>query len=221
MWPATAIQPGLGKFMARPIAESTETTHFSIVDAAGNAVSNTYTLNGAYGSGVTIPGTGILMNNEMDDFTSQVGTANMFGLIQGEANAIVPGKRPLSSMTPTFVFKNGALVLVTGSPGGPTIINTVLQIITNVIDFNMAVAQAVEAPRIHQQWMPDVISFEHQGLSADTAAALKAKGQNIKERASYDGGYQGDGESIAIDPKTGLRYGAADPRKADSKAIGY
>ena len=124
-------------------------------------------------------------------------------------------------MTPTFVFKNGALVLVTGSPGGPTIINTVLQIITNVIDFNMAVAQAVEAPRIHQQWMPDVISFEHQGLSADTAAALKAKGQNIKERASYDGGYQGDGESIAIDPKTGLRYGAADPRKADSKAIGY
>ena len=101
--PATAIQPGLGKFMVRPIAESTETTHFSIVDAAGNAVSNTYTLNGAYGSGVTIPGTGILMNNEMDDFTSQVGTANMFGLIQGEANAIVPGKRPLSSMTPTFV----------------------------------------------------------------------------------------------------------------------
>jgi gamma-glutamyltranspeptidase/glutathione hydrolase len=219
--PATAIQPGLGKFVARPIAESTETTHFSIVDAAGNAVSNTYTLNGAYGSGVTIPGTGILMNNEMDDFTAQVGTANMFGLIQGEANAIVPGKRPLSSMTPTFVFKNGALVLVTGSPGGPTIINTVLQIITNVIDFNMSVAQAVEAPRIHQQWMPDVISFEHQGLSADTAVALKAKGQNIKERASYEGGYQGDGESIAIDPKTGLRYGAADPRKADSKAIGY
>ena len=219
--PATAIQPGLGKFMARPIAESTETTHFSIVDAAGNAVSNTYTLNGAYGSGVTIPGTGILMNNEMDDFTSQVGTANMFGLIQGEANAIVPGKRPLSSMTPTFVFKNGALVLVTGSPGGPTIINTVLQIITNVIDFNMSVAQAVEAPRIHQQWMPDVISFEYHGLSADTAVALKAKGQSIKERASYEGGYQGDGESIAIDPKTGLRYGAADPRKADSKAIGY
>ena len=219
--PATAIQPGLGKFMVRPIAESTETTHFSIVDAAGNAVSNTYTLNGAYGSGVTIPGTGILMNNEMDDYTSQVGTANMFGLIQGEANAIVPGKRPLSSMTPTFVFKNGALVLVTGSPGGPTIINTVLQIITNVIDFNMSVAQAVEAPRIHQQWMPDIISFEHHGLSADTAVALKAKGQNIKERASYEGGYQGDGESIAIDPKTGLRYGAADPRKADSKAIGY
>ena len=219
--PATAIQPGLGKFMVRPIAESTETTHFSIVDAAGNAVSNTYTLNGAYGSGVTIPGTGILMNNEMDDFTSQVGTANLFGLIQGQANAIVPGKRPLSSMTPTFVFKNGALVLVTGSPGGPTIINTVLQIITNVIDFNMSVAQAVEAPRIHQQWMPDIISFEHHGLSADTAVALKAKGQNIKERASYEGGYQGDGESIAIDPKTGLRYGAADPRKADSKAIGY
>lgn len=132
-------------------AESTETTHFSIVDTAGNAVSNTYTLNGAYGSGVTIPGTGILMNNEMVDFTAKIGVKNMFGLLQGPANAIAPGKRPLSSMTPTFVFKDQQLFLITGSPGGPTIINTVLQIITNVIDHGMPVAQAVDAPRFHHQ----------------------------------------------------------------------
>jgi gamma-glutamyltranspeptidase/glutathione hydrolase len=219
--PAEAVLPGLGKFVASAPHESNETTQFSIVDAAGNAVSNTYTLNGGFGSGVTLPGTGILMNNEMDDFTSQVGTPNMFGLIQGEANAIVPGKRPLSSMTPTFVLKDGKVVLVTGSPGGPTIINTVLQIITNFIDFGMPVAQAVEAPRMNHQWKPDVITFERYAASADVLAALKAKGHVIKERVSYEGAYQGDGESIAIDPKTGLRYGAADPRKADSKAVGY
>ena len=219
--PADAVQPGLGKFVASAPRESTETTHFSVVDAAGNAVANTYTLNGAYGSGVTIPGTGILMNNEMDDFTSQVGTANMFGLIQGEANAIVPGKRPLSSMTPTFVLKDGQLLLVTGSPGGPTIINTVFQIITNVVDHQMPVMQAVEAPRIHNQWLPDVVTFERFGLSPDTQAALKARGHILPERKSYEGAYQGDGETIAVDPQTGLRSGAADPRKPDSKAIGY
>ena len=219
--PADAVSPGLGKFVPSTPAESTETTQFSIIDAAGNAVSNTYTLNGAYGSGVTIPGTGILMNNEMDDFTSQIGTPNMYGLIQGEANAIVPGKRPLSSMTPTFVLKDGKLVLATGSPGGSSIINTVFQIITNVIDHGMPVAQAVEAPRINHQWKPDVITYERFGMSADVIAGLKAKGHTLKERASYEGAYQGDGETIAVDPKTGLRYGAADPRKADSKAIGY
>lgn len=219
--PATAVGPGLGKFVAPAPRESPETTHFSVVDAVGNAVANTYTLNGAYGSGVTIPGTGILMNNEMDDFTAQVGTANMFGLIQGEANAIVPGKRPLSSMTPTFVLKDGKLGLVTGSPGGPTIINTVFQIITNVIDHQMPVMQAVEAPRIHNQWLPDVVTFERFGLSPDTQAALKARGHILPERKSYEGAYMGDGETIAVDPSTGLRSGAADPRKPDSKAIGY
>ncbi len=219
--PAASVLPGLGKFEPRPPHESEQTTHFSVIDAAGNAVSNTYTLNGAFGSGVTIPGTGILMNNEMDDFTSQIGTANMFGLIQGEANAIAPGKRPLSSMTPTFVMKDGQLVLVTGSPGGPTIINTVFQIITNFIDHGMPVMQAVEAPRINHQWMPDVITYERFSLSADVVAALKAKGHVLKERASYEGAYQGDGETIAVDAKTGLRSGAADPRKADSKAVGY
>ncbi len=161
------------------------------------------------------------MNNEMDDFTAQVGSANMYGLIQGEANAIVPGKRPLSSMTPTFVLQDGKLVLVTGSPGGPTIINTVFQIIANVIDHQMPVMQAVEAPRIHNQWLPDVVTFERFGLSADTAALLRAKGHTLPERKSYEGAYQGDGETIAVDPSTGLRLGAADPRKPDSKAIGY
>ena len=221
--PAAAVQPGLGKFDPKSLrhAEKMETTNFCVVDAAGNAVANTYTLNGAYGSGVTIPGTGILMNNEMDDFTSQVGTPNMFGLIQGEANAIVPGKRPLSSMTPSMVFKDGKLVLVTGSPGGPTIINTVFQIITNVIDHHLPVMQAVEAPRIHNQWMPDVVTFERFGMNADTAALLRAKGHNLPERKSYEGAYQGDGETIAVDPVTGLLLGAADPRKPDAKAVGY
>jgi gamma-glutamyltranspeptidase/glutathione hydrolase len=201
--------------------ESHETTQFSVVDAAGNAVSNTYTLNGGYGSGVTIPGTGILMNNEMDDFTSKVGVKNMFGLLQGPANAIAPGKRPLSSMTPTIVLKDGKLLLVTGSPGGPTIINTVLQIVSNVVDFGMNPMQAVEAPRIHHQWMPDSLSYERNGLSSDTAALLKSFGHSFKERASYEGSYQGDAETVMVDPKTNLRLGAADPRKGDSKAVGY
>jgi len=219
--PAADVKPGLGKFVAHAPHESNETTHYSVVDSAGNAVANTYTLNGGFGSGVTIPGTGILMNNEMDDFTSAVGVPNMFGLIQGEANSIVPGKRPLSSMCPTFVLKGGKLVLVTGSPGGPTIINTVFQIISNVIDFGMPAQQAVEAPRINEQWMPDVITYEHYGISPDTVAILKAKGHTIKERQSYEGAYQGDGETIGVDPATGLLSGAADPRKADAKAVGY
>ncbi len=227
--PSDTVEPGLGptKISQRAIlssqlfSEPTETTHFSVVDAAGNAVACTYTLNGAFGSGVTIPGTGILMNNEMDDFTAKVGVKNMFGLLQGPANAIVPGKRPLSAMTPTLVFKDGKLMLITGSPGGPTIINTVLQVITNRIDFGMTVAQAVEAPRIHHQWMPDQLTYERFGLSADTAKLLAAKGHTLKERVSYEGSYQGDAETIAIDPSTNLRYGAADPRKPDSKALGY
>ena len=201
--------------------ESTETTHFSIVDAAGNAVANTYTLNGGYGSGVTIPGTGILMNNEMDDFTAKVGVKNMFGLLQGPANAIVPGKRPLSSMTPTIVLKDKKLFFVTGSPGGPTIINTVLQIVSNVIDFGMSVTQAVESPRIHHQWMPDSLSYERNGLSTDTANILKSLGHSFKERASYEGAYQGDAETVMVDPETHLRLGASDLRRGDSKAVGY
>ena len=203
---------------ARLAAESTETTHYSIVDAAGNAVSNTYTLNGGYGSGVTIPGTGILMNNEMDDFTSKIGVKNMFGLLQGPANAIAPGKRPLSSMTPTFVLKDGALLLVTGSPGGPTIINTVLQVITNVIDHQMPVMQAVEFPRFHHQWQPNTISHDRFSMSPDTSALLTAMGHSLNERPNVVGG---DAETVMIDPETKLRLGAADPRKPDAKAVGY
>ncbi|MEO6244794.1 MAG: gamma-glutamyltransferase [Opitutaceae bacterium] len=224
--PSAQVEPGLGpaklaQAQALTTHESTETTHFSVVDTAGNAVASTYTLNGNFGSGVTIHGTGILMNNEMDDFTAKIGVKNMFGLLQGAANAIVPSKRPLSSMTPTMVFKDGQLLLVTGSPGGPTIINTVLQIIINVVDHQMPVAQAVEAPRVHHQWMPDLLTFERLGISADTLALLTAKGHTVVERQSYEGGYQGDAETIAIDPKTKLRFGAADPRKPDSKAVGY
>jgi gamma-glutamyltranspeptidase / glutathione hydrolase len=168
---------------------------------------------------VTIPGTGILMNNEMDDFTAKVGVKNAFGLLQGAANAIQPGKRPLSSMMPTLVLKDGKLVLVTGSMGGPTIINTVLQIMTNVIDHGMPVAAAVEAPRIHHQWMPDILSYEKFGISPDTLALLKGRGHVLKERD--EGSYQGEAETIHIDPKTNLRHGAADPRMPDARAVGY
>jgi gamma-glutamyltranspeptidase/glutathione hydrolase len=218
--PSNRIAPGLGPVVPQP-AESIETTHYSVTDAAGNAVSNTYTLNGSYGSGVTIAGLGILMNNEMDDFTTAAGKPNVYGLIQGSANAITPGKRPLSSMSPTMVFKNGKLILVTGSPGGPTIINTVLQVISNVIDHDMPVAQAVEAPRIHHQWMPDHLTHERYGMSADTAAELRTRGHQIKERASYEGAYQGDAATIAIDVRTGVQQGAADPRRPDARAVGF
>jgi gamma-glutamyltranspeptidase / glutathione hydrolase len=208
-------------------AESSETTHYSIVDGAGNAVANTYTLNDGFGSGVTIPGAGFLMNNEMDDFTAKPGVPNFYGLIQGESNAIAPHKRPLSSMTPTFVFKDGQLCLVTGTPGGSTIINTVLQVITNVIDHTMPVSQAVEAPRIFHQWMPDVINYEPYGLAADVETALRAKGHKLSLRNLYGNDaaiselYIGDAQTIAIDPKTNLRLGAADPRKPDAKAVGF
>ena len=214
--PANLVKPGLGRFVAVVGHESTETTHFSVVDSAGNAVSNTYTLNGAFGSAVTIPGTGILMNNEMDDFTSAIGVPNAYGLIQGEANAIAPGKRPLSSMTPSFILKDARLVLITGSPGGPTIINTVFQVITNFIDYGMTAQQAVDAPRINEQWMPDVISFEENEIAPSTAAGLRAEGYRLEGI-----GRQGDAETIGVDTKTGRLFGAADPRNPEAKAVGY
>jgi gamma-glutamyltranspeptidase/glutathione hydrolase len=209
--PSRAVTAGLGPH------ESRETTHFSVVDAAGNAVSNTYTLRNGFGSGVTIPGTGVLMNNVMDDLAAKVGVPNMHGLMQGPANAIEPGKRALSSMTPALVFKDGKLLLVTGSPGGPTIINTVFQVITNVIDFDLPVMQAVEAPRIHHQWLPDELVHERFGMSPDTLDKLRAMGHRVID----SGRYQGEAETIWIDPKTGRRHGAADPRHPDTKAIGY
>ena len=220
--------PGTSSPQLSP-TESTETTHFSVVDSAGNAVANTYTLNGGYGSGVTIPGTGILMNNEMDDFTAKPGVPNMFRLIQGEANAIAPGKRPLSSMTPTFVFQNGKIFLVTGAPGGSTITTAVLQVITNVIDFGMPVSLAVSAPRIHHQWMPDVVNYDPYGLGRDTMDLLRAMGHQFEQRnffgaqrfASVIERYPNDTMTIMVDPATKLRLGAADSRKPDALAAGY
>ena len=219
--PAAEIQPGAGPFVYVAGKESHETTQFSIVDKAGNAVSNTYTINDWWGSRVTIPGAGFLMNNEMDDFTAKVGVPNLYGLLQSEANAIVPGKRPLSSMSPTIVSKDGKVVLVTGSPGGSTIINTVLEIITNVIDHKMPVMQAVEYPRFNNQWMPDVFFRERYGMSPDTEAILRDMGYTIKEGTPWGSPYQGDGETVGVDWDKGVFLGAADPRDPDSRAIGF
>jgi gamma-glutamyltranspeptidase/glutathione hydrolase len=203
--------------------ESPETTHYSIVDAEGNVVSTTYTLNDSYGSGVTAKGTGILLNNEMDDFTAKVGVANVYGLIQGEANAIAPRKRPLSSMTPAIVLKDGKPYFVVGSPGGPTIINTVLQTILNVVDFDMDIQQAVSAPRFHHQWQPDHIFWETFDLDADTRANLEARGHAFRPLPGMDKnepGEIGDAQAVLIDPKTGMRMGGSDPRRGGA-AVGY
>ncbi|MEO8380020.1 MAG: gamma-glutamyltransferase [Acidobacteriota bacterium] len=203
--------------------ESPETTHFTIVDAEGNVVSNTYTLNDSYGAGVTVAGTGMLINNEMDDFTSKVGVANVYGLIQGEANAIVPKKRPLSSMTPAIVLQDGKLFFAVGSPGGPTIINTVLQVIVNVIDFGMNIQQAISAPRFHHQWLPDFIFWEQFDFAADTRSALEARGHTFRPLPGMDKtdpGEIGDAQGVLIDPKSGMRMGGSDPRRGGA-AIGF
>jgi gamma-glutamyltranspeptidase/glutathione hydrolase len=198
--------------------EASQTTHYSIVDADGNAVANTYTLNGGYGCGVTVEGAGFLLNNQMDDFAAKPGTPNMFGLVQGEANAIAPRKRPLSSMTPTIVLEGGpkgTVRLVLGSPGGGSIINTVLQVLLNVLVFKMDVRQAVSAPRFHHQWMPDRLILERQGFSADTVQKLQGAGYQLAFRDRL-----GECEAIEVDSKSAWRFGAADPR-GDGKAVGY
>jgi gamma-glutamyltranspeptidase/glutathione hydrolase len=201
-----------------PGYESEETTHFTVVDKDGNAVANTYTLNGGYGSGVVAKGTGILLNNEMDDFAAKPGTPNAYGLIQGENNAVAARKRPLSAMTPTFVMRqDGSLWFAIGSPGGPTIINTVLQVITDIVDYDMNIQQAIDAPRIHHQWLPDELVYEPFGLSADTKRALEVRGHKLVAKPRY----MGDAEGIMIEEKTGVRLGASDPRGADSAAVGY
>lgn len=201
--------------------ESDQTTHFSVVDAEGNAVSNTYTLNMAYGSGVTVKGAGFLLNDEMDDFTSKPGVPNGFGLIQGESNAIAPRKRPLSSMTPTILVKDGKLFMVIGSPGGPTIITTVLQVILNVVDHKMNIAQAIAAPRIHHQWLPDQLRAETDALTPTTRTTLLMMGHQLAKGAGGKGEHWGDAEGILIDLKTGRRLGASDPRSGDAAAVGY
>jgi gamma-glutamyltranspeptidase/glutathione hydrolase len=197
--------------------ESDETTHFTVVDAQGNAVSNTYTLNNSYGSAAVAKGTGLLLNDEMDDFAAKPGTPNMYGLIQGERNAVAPKKRPLSAMTPTIVLrKDGSLWFTVGSPGGPTIINTVFCIITNVIDYEMNIQQAIDFPRIHHQWLPDELVGEPFGLSGDTQRALTSRGHTLAKLR-----YLGDAEGIMIEEKTGMRLGATDPRRSDGEAVGY
>ncbi|HEV7138535.1 MAG TPA: gamma-glutamyltransferase, partial [Steroidobacteraceae bacterium] len=199
----------------KPAPESRETTHYSVVDAAGNAVSVTTTLNAWYGSGVTAGDLGFLLNDEMDDFSSKVGVPNMFGVLQGAANAVGPGKRPLSSMTPTIVLKDGKLWLVLGSPGGPTIITTVANVLIGVEDYGLNIEQAVAAPRFHQQWLPQEVLMEPDRFSPDTLRLLAAHGYHI----IY--GDHGDAECIEVDPATGERLGASDPRTETARAIGY
>ena len=194
--------------------EPMHTTHYSIVDASGNAVAVTTTLNGGFGSGVTVAGAGFLLNNEMDDFTSAPGKPNMFGLIQGEANAIQPGKRMLSAMTPSIVLDTtGALYMVLGTPGGPTIITTVSQVLLNVIDQKMSLADAVAAPRFHHQALPDIIRSERGGLSEETIQALNAMGHEVDRRG-------GSGTVAAIQKTAGGWVGVIDPRSAGG-ALGY
>jgi gamma-glutamyltranspeptidase/glutathione hydrolase len=215
--------------------EKPQTTHYSVMDGQGNAVSVTYTINGGFGSGVIASGTGFLLNNEMDDFTIKPGTANMFGLVQGASNAIAPGKRPLSSMAPTIVLLDGKVVLITGSPGGSRIISIVLQTILNMLDFGMPPQEAVDAPRIHHQWLPDIIYAEPRALSPDTSAILRKQGYTITEQSPW-----GAAELIAVGPEhsipnhglpvsdaarsgrmlPGWRYGANDSRRPAGAALG-
>jgi gamma-glutamyltranspeptidase / glutathione hydrolase len=208
--PADQISPGLPAGV-----EGSDTTHYSIVDEQGNAVAVTYTLNAGYGSGVTVPGTGFLLNDEMDDFASKPGTPNLFGLVQGERNSIAPGKRPLSSMVPTVVLKDGKPFLVLGAPGGSTIITAVLQVILNVIDFHMNAQDAVDFPRIHDQWKPDALLVE-RGISPDTIAALKRLGYHVDDAHPA---VLARVETILI--ADGLLQGAPDDRAPGAKAAGY
>jgi gamma-glutamyltranspeptidase/glutathione hydrolase len=216
-----------------PAAEKPETTSFSVMDRNQNAVAVTYTINGGFGAGVMAPGTGFLLNDEMDDFTVKPGAANLFGLVQGSANAIAPGKRPLSSMAPTIVLKDGQVRIVTGSPGGARIITIVLETILNMIDHDMAPQQAVDAPRLHLQWLPDVLYAERFALSADTRDALARMGYHITEQSDW-----GAAELIAAAPvrqtlaappgadftaphqmDTRILLGASDPRRSAGAAL--
>ena len=203
-----------------PSPEGEQTTHFSVADKAGNAVSNTYTLNLAFGSGYFVSGAGFLLNNEMDDFSAKPGAPNAFGLTGGAANAIAPGKRPLSSMAPTIVLKGSTPYLVTGSPGGSTIITVVLQEILNVLAYKMNVAEATAAPRIHHQWQPDIVITE-RGVSDDTLRILEARGFILPKNA--DGSFQHRvlGRTNSIVLAGGYFLGAADTRDADGAAVGY
>jgi gamma-glutamyltranspeptidase/glutathione hydrolase len=215
---------------AAAAAEGATTTHYSVVDAAGNAVAVTFTINDDFGAKVIAGGTGFFLNDEMDDFTVKPGTANMFGLIQGSANAIAPGKRPLSSMTPTLVMRNGRPLLVLGTPGGSRIITTVLEVIVNVLDHGMPLEEAVDAPRIHHQWLPDTLAAEPFALSADTVRALTRMGHRVVPLPNWGTGNAVEAIGIAPAgaaqaralgfPRPGILYGAADSRAPAGSAVG-
>ncbi|MGE0420471.1 MAG: gamma-glutamyltransferase, partial [Acetobacteraceae bacterium] len=229
--PSAALQPG------SPPHEKPETTHFSVLDKAGNAAAVTYTLNGAFGAGVIAGDTGFLLNDEMDDFTAKPGVPNLFGLVQGSANAIAPGKRPLSSMTPTIVLRDGKVAMVLGSPGGPRIITIVLQVLLNLIDYGMAPQAAVDAPRLHHQWLPDVIRAEPFALSADTQRLLEGMGYRIEVQSPWgaaalaatptaDPGRgavasSGTDSAVIAGMRPGFLYGANDSRRPAGAALGF
>lgn len=204
---------------APPPAESSETTHFSVVDKSGNAVSNTYTLRDGYGSGITVSGAGFLLNNVMDEFAARAGAPNAFGFPAGEANTIAPGKRPVSSQTPTIAARDGKLAFVVGTPGGTTIPNTVLQVVLNLIDHGMNIQEAIDAPRIHHQWLPDLVRYERLGMAADVLRALEGRGHKLIP--PQEAGRIGMAHGIAIEPDTGIRLGASDSRSPDGRAAGY
>ena len=229
--PSSRVQPGMEPH------EKPETTHYSIVDHNGNAVSTTYTINGRFGSVVIAPGTGFFLNDEMDDFTVKVGEQNMYGLVQGATNAIALGKRPLSSMTPTLVTKDGKVFMVVGSPGGSRIITITLQTVLNVIDHGMAPQEAVDAPRIHHQWLPDEVYFEQRGLSADTQKLLQERGYKLVEQtpwgaaelimvglpgaAGVSSESSGNDSAVSGKVREGFIYGANDVRRPSGSAVGY
>ncbi|WP_144140937.1 gamma-glutamyltransferase [Providencia rettgeri] len=228
--PSTQVQPGIGPH------EKPETTHYSVVDEKGNAVSTTYTINGRFGSVVIPPGTGFFLNDEMDDFTTKVGEKNLYGLVQGERNAIAPGKRPLSSMSPTIVTKNGKVFLVLGSPGGSRIISITLQTALNIIDHGMPPQEAVNAPRIHHQWLPDKVYYEQRGVSKDTLALLDKMGYQmveqtpwgaaelimvaIPEGAGVSAKSSGNDSAVSGKVREGFIYGSNDVRRPAGSAVG-
>lgn len=229
--PSTAVQPGMEPH------EKPETTHYSIVDNLGNAVSTTYTVNGRFGSVVIAPGTGFFLNDEMDDFTTKVGEKNLYGLVQGTKNAIAPGKRPLSSMSPSMVTKDGKIFMVLGSPGGSRIITITLQAALNVIDYGMAPQEAVDAPRIHHQWLPDEVYYEQRGVSQDSLNILQKMGYKMVEQtpwgatelimvglpgaAGVTSANSGNDSAVSGKVREGYLYGANDVRRPAGAAIGY
>ena len=218
----TQLEQYAAAHLPSAVVETNHTTHYSVVDPEGNAVATTTTLNDTFGSRVTAEGLGFLMNDEMDDFASKPGVPNMYGLIQGPANAVGPGKRPLSAMTPTIVLKDGKLFLVLGSPGGPRIITTVVNILMGVVDYGMNIQEAVDAQRFHQQWLPDITYLE-EGFSPEIVKALQGMGHHI-EFGGEDYGVRepswSDGECIMVDPKRGTRLGASDKRNG-GRAVGF